>query len=110
MSNFYTNVICVGNNILYRGVENGRRVKLRVGYTPTMFLPSKKETKWKTLHGEYLDEVPMGSIRDCRDFIKRYEDVENFKIYGIWCQDVRIGNAIRREVHLLNPKPTRNFP
>jgi len=82
MSDFYTNVICVGNNILYRGVENGRRVKLRVGYTPTMFLPSKKETKWKTLHGEYLDEVPMGSIRDCRDFIKRYEDVENFKIYG----------------------------
>ena len=82
MSDFYTNVICVGNNILYRGVENGRRVKLRVGYTPIMFLPSKKETKWKTLHGEYLDEVPMGSIRDCRDFIKRYEDVENFKIYG----------------------------
>jgi len=82
MSNFYTNVICVGNNILYRGVENGRRVKLRVGYTPTMFLPSKKETKWKTLHGEYLDEIKLGSIRECRDFIKRYEDVENFKIYG----------------------------
>ena len=82
MSNFYTNVICVGNNILYRGVENGRRVKLRVGYTPTMFLPSQKETKWKTLHGEYLDEIKLGSIRDCRDFIKRYEDVENFKIYG----------------------------
>ncbi len=82
MSNFYTNVICVGNNILYRGVENGRRVKLRVGYTPTMFLPSQKETKWKTLHGEYLDEIKLGSIRECRDFIKRYEDVENFKIYG----------------------------
>ena len=82
MSNFYTNVICVGNNILYRGVENGRRVKLRVGYTPTMFLPSQKETKWKTLHGEYLDEITLGSIRECRDFIKRYEDVENFKIYG----------------------------
>ena len=82
MSDFYTNVICVGNNILYRGVENGRRVKLRVGYTPTMFLPSQKETKWKTLHGEYLDEIKLGSIRECRDFIKRYEDVENFKIYG----------------------------
>ena len=81
-SKFYTNVLCVGNNILYRGVDGGRRVKIKVSYTPTMFLPSKKETKWKTLHGEYLDEVPMGSIRDCRDFIKRYEDVENFKIYG----------------------------
>ena len=81
-SKFYTNVLCVGNNILYRGVDGGRRIKIKVSYTPTMFLPSKKETKWKTLHGEYLDEVPMGSIRDCRDFIKRYEDVENFKIYG----------------------------
>ena len=44
MSDFYTNVVCVGNNILYRGVENGRRVKLKVGYTPTMFLPAKKVT------------------------------------------------------------------
>ena len=62
MSNFYTNVICVGNNILYRGVENGRRVKLRVGYTPTMFLPSNKVTKWKTLHEESLEEIKLGSM------------------------------------------------
>ena len=79
---FYTNVVCVGNNILYRGVENGRRVKLRVGYTPTMFLAAQKPTKWKTLHGEYLEEIKLGSIRECRDFIKRYEEVENFKIFG----------------------------
>jgi DNA polymerase elongation subunit (family B) len=82
MSDFYTNVVCVGNNILYRGVENGRRVKLKVGYTPTMFLPAKKVTKWKNLQGEYLDEIKLGSIRECRDFIKRYDEVQNFKIYG----------------------------
>jgi DNA polymerase elongation subunit (family B) len=82
MSDFYTNVVCVGNNILYRGVENGRRVKLKVGYTPTMFLPAKKVTNWKNLQGEYLEEIKLGSIRECRDFIKRYEEVQNFKIYG----------------------------
>jgi len=82
MSNFYTNVLCVGNNILYRGVENGRRVKLRVAYTPTMFLPAQKPTSWKNLQGEYLEEIKLGSIRECRDFVKRYEEVENFKIYG----------------------------
>jgi len=82
MNNFYTSVICVGNNILYRGVENGRRVKLKIGYTPTMFLPSQKVTSWKNLQGESLEEIKLGSIRECRDFIKRYEEVDNFKIYG----------------------------
>lgn len=82
MSNFYTNVLCVGNNILYRGVENGRRVKLKIGYTPTLFLPAQKPTSWKNLQGEYLEEIKLGSIRESRDFIKRYEEVDNFKIYG----------------------------
>jgi len=82
MNNFYTSVICVGNNILYRGVENGRRVKLKIGYTPTMFLPAQKTTAWKNLQGESLEEIKLGSIRECRDFIKRYEEVDNFKIYG----------------------------
>jgi len=55
MSKFYTSVNCVGNNILYRGVENGRRIKEKVPYTPTLFLPAKKQTKFKTLKGDYLD-------------------------------------------------------
>ena len=79
---YYTNVACVGNNILYRGVKNDRRVKLKVAYTPTLFLPSKKETAWKTLDGEFLEPMEFESIREARDFVKRYEDVENFKIFG----------------------------
>ena len=79
---YYTNVACVGNNILYRGVKNNRRVKLKVAYTPTLFLPSKKETAWKTLDGEFLEPMEFESIREARDFVKRYEDVENFKIFG----------------------------
>ena len=82
MSDFYTNVICVGNNILFRGVENGRRVKHKIAYSPTLFLPTNKPTQWKNLQGEYLSDIQPGSIRDCKDFIEKYSDVENFKVYG----------------------------
>lgn len=79
---YYTNVAVVGNNILYRGIKDGRRVKMKIGYAPTLFLPAKKETKFKTLHGEYLDPMRFETIRDARDFVKKYDDVSNFKIYG----------------------------
>ena len=83
MSKFYTSVASVGNNILYRGVEDGRRVKFKIDYSPTLFLPSKKESPWKTLKGENLEPIKLGGIRDAKDFIKRYDEVENFKIYGM---------------------------
>jgi len=82
MSKYYTNVACIGNNILYRGVKEGRRVKLKVAYTPTLFLPSKKETTFKTLDGEFLEPMKFESVREARDFIKRYDEVTNFKIFG----------------------------
>ena len=83
MNKFYTSVASVGNNILYRGVEDGRRVKVKIPYSPTLFLPSKKESQWKTLKGENLEPMKFDGIRDAREFIKLYEGVENFKIYGM---------------------------
>jgi DNA polymerase elongation subunit (family B) len=84
MNKFYTNVLCVGNNILYRGVENGRRVRLKVAYTPRMYLlaETKKNTLWKNLQNQTLEEIKFDSIRECRDFVRKYEEVDNFKIYG----------------------------
>jgi DNA polymerase elongation subunit (family B) len=82
MTNYYTNVASVGNNILFRGIKNGRRVKLKIGYSPTLFLPSKKPTQFKSLEGEYLEPMKFENIREARDFVKRYEEVSNFKIYG----------------------------
>ena len=79
---FYTNVEVWGGKILYRGIEEGRRVQRKVDYFPTLFVPSQKPTKYTTIYGEYVDKVNPGSIRDCRDFVKQYEDVQNFKIYG----------------------------
>jgi DNA polymerase elongation subunit (family B) len=81
--NFYTNVISIGNNILYRGVEDGRRIKMKIAYSPSLFLTTNKQTQWKNLQGEYLDEIKPGSIRECRDFIEKYDGVQNFKIFGM---------------------------
>jgi len=79
---FYTNVQMVGDHFLVRGYENGRHFAVREKFYPTLFVPSSKKTKYKTLEGECVESVEPGSVRDCRDFIKKYEGVENFKIYG----------------------------
>ena len=47
-----------------------------------LFLFNLKKTKYKTLDGEYVESVEPGTVRDCREFIKKYDGVENFKIYG----------------------------
>ena len=79
---FYTNVQMVGDHFLVRGYENGEHFMTRERFNPTLFVPSNKKTKYQTLNREYVEAVQPGSVRDCREFIKKYENVENFKIYG----------------------------
>ena len=79
---FYTNVQMIGNQFLVRGVEDGRRFETRDEFFPTLFVKSKKKTKYKTLTGDYVDEIRPGTVRDCRNFYQKYEDVEGFDIYG----------------------------
>jgi len=81
--NFYTNVAVFGSKILYRGVENGRRTRKKLDYFPTLYTPSNGKTNMRTLFGEYLAEVKPGTIRECRDFVKQYEGVSGFEIYGM---------------------------
>ena len=79
---FYTNVQLIGNQFLVRGVENGKRYEHRDEFFPTLFVKSKKKAKYKTLSGESVEEIHPGTVRECRDFYKKYEDVEGFEIYG----------------------------
>ena len=79
---FYTNVQLVGDHVLVRGYENGRNFMTREKFYPTLFVPSKNKTKYKTLEGDYVETIQPGTVRECRDFIKKYDGVENFKIYG----------------------------
>jgi len=79
---FYTNVQMVGDHFLVRGYEDGKHFMTREKFNPTLFIPANKKTKYKTLTGEYVDEIYPGTVRECREFIKKYENVEGFKIYG----------------------------
>ena len=80
---FYTNVSCLGNNILFRGVsKDGRRFKDRVEYHPTLYIPTKEETKFRTLEGKPVGEIQPGTMKECREFISKYKEVDNFNIYG----------------------------
>ena len=79
---FYTNVQMIGNRFLVRGYENGQHVMFKEEYSPTLFVKSKKPTEYKTLEGEYVEKVHPGTVRDCREFYKKYDDVDGFKIYG----------------------------
>ena len=80
---FYTNVFQIGNSMLVRGYDNGRHFEDRVEFRPTFFVPSKrKRSKWKTLDGQLVDPIKPGTIKDCREFIDKYSQVQNFSIYG----------------------------
>jgi DNA polymerase elongation subunit (family B) len=80
---FYTNVAMSRGNILLRGFEDGKRVSREIPYKPYLFIPTKKETEYKTLEGKPVGRVDFDSIREARDFLKEYQDVGGMPIYGL---------------------------
>ena len=79
---WYTNVQLIGNHFLVRAYEDGKHIEFREEFNPTLFVKSKKESKYRTLSGEVVDAVQPGTVRDCREFLKKYENVDGFEIYG----------------------------
>ena len=80
---FYTNVKVVGDQVYLRYVDdNGKRDKTKEKYSPTVFLPVKEESKYKTLDGKNVKPLKPGKIRDARDFFHKYKDVSNYDVYG----------------------------
>ena len=83
MTSFYTNVQNSFGQILYRGVRDGKKVKMRIDYSPSLYIPSKKNTEYKTLHGEFLDKKVFDSIYEAKDYVKKFEGVSGAPmIYG----------------------------
>lgn len=81
-NDFYLNVKQWGNDILYRGYRNGKKIQHRVPYKPSLYVPTNEESRYKTLYGENLKKMPMDSIKKSKEFIENYKDVGNFNIYG----------------------------
>ena len=78
---FYTSVERYGNRILYRGYDGAERIQKRVPFKPTLFVEGKGD--WSTLEGKQVAPLELDSMKDATDFIKRYENIDTVKIYGM---------------------------
>ena len=80
---FYTSVLPYRGRLLVRGVNHdGSHKKYRVNYRPSLFVPSNKESKYKTLDGRNVGKVEFQSIPDAKKWIDEYEDVSGFEYFG----------------------------
>ena len=78
---FYTNVTPWGNTLLVREYVNGERLNRKVKYSPTLFCKVIKETKHKTLDGQFVTPVKHETIKEAKEWLKSYEDQPHL-IYG----------------------------
>ena len=79
---FYTNIYSRGSKIYRRGYYRGKRVKDVIEYKPYLFILSPNG-EYKTLDGRAAEKIEFSSIPEARDFIKRYQDIENFEFFGL---------------------------
>ena len=78
---FYTNVTPWGNTLLVREYANGERLNRKVKYSPTLFCKVIKETKHKTLDGQFVTPVKHETIKEAKEWLKSYEDQPHL-VYG----------------------------
>ena len=78
---FYTNAIVFGNSVLVRGVKNGERITTRLKYKPTLFVPVKKQTQYKSLDGKFLTPMVQETIKEAKEFVEQYSNQPGM-LYG----------------------------
>lgn len=86
MAKFYTNAYVFGSNVLVREVVDGAHTKRKDKWRPTFYLTGESvknpDSEFVTLDGRPAYTIQPGTISECRDFVKQYEDVQGFEIFG----------------------------
>jgi DNA polymerase elongation subunit (family B) len=84
MSKFYTNAFLFHDSIFLRGFEEGRRVMKTIPCKPYVFVNSKRpNAEFKTLKGQPVDKLQFDRPAEARDFLRQYENVSGFEVYGM---------------------------
>lgn len=68
--------------MLVRGYDDGRYFQIEEEFQPTLFVSSKKQSKYKTLDGLCVEPIQPGKISDCKDFFLKYSSVDGFTVFG----------------------------
>jgi DNA polymerase elongation subunit (family B) len=80
---FYTNVFLNSGKLYCRGYDNGNRTQEVIRYAPVLYTQSKDpNTEFRSIHKAPLKQHRFQSIRDAKDFVEKYKDVHNMKIFG----------------------------
>ncbi len=81
---FYTNVVCRGDNILYSGIRNGKHIHTKIPFKPTLYVTSAKANSgWSSLYGDQLEPFSFDGIKDAKEFCKTHDDVAGFEVHGM---------------------------
>lgn len=84
MRRHYTYASLYGNNVLCRGwSETEGYFNKKFPFKPTFYLKTDKPTEYKTLDGIPVAPVQPGTIRESKEFIQRYKEVEGVTVYGM---------------------------
>ena len=98
-SSFYTNVIEYKGKLLIRGVNNGQSYLSRINYSPKLYLPTKEQSKFKTLDGTNLKPKQFDSISKAKHFYSEYSTIPEYKIFGMNRYNYQfIGDEYRDEI------------
>ena len=82
MSKFYTNVSRYGNMILLRGYDHNKRITEKIKYGPKLYVSTNRPTKWKSLEGVPVAEVPFETMREANEWVQRNKQVAGLHIFG----------------------------
>ena len=83
MNSFYTSVNRYGNSILYRGYSpNGTPINQRYKFKPKFYLQSKDPSNIKSFDGDDVKAVELETMRDAKEFLERYSEMDGIRIYG----------------------------
>ena len=85
MTKFYTNFMMKSNgNVAVRGYDNGSQFFEEYPCSPSLFVVDhgSVQSKYKSIEGQPLREKKFDNPHQAREFIKTYEGVESYPIFG----------------------------
>ena len=80
--NFYKNVIEHRGKLLVRGIHEGKEYQEKLDFSPTLYVTSPEDSKFKTLQGQTLKPIQFPNIVKAREF-KRSYNAGNAQLYGM---------------------------
>ena len=80
---FYTNVYQHRNLILVREFKDGEYIQKQVQYKPTFYVPTNKDSSFRSITGQNLEPKKFNSIAQARQFREKWKGVEGFDVHGI---------------------------